>query len=123
MTDNSTEGAGQSFTDTQLWQTLNQCTKPDAHAVVTALEQWLPQIQKVLRSGGSSPTDFTLHDDGHSFRVAKRMFEVIPPETVEGLSPYELAFLVLPAYLHDIGMTPGCRKVSPHYQYLLTGVK
>ena len=33
----------------------------------------MPSIQTVLASGGTSPKDFTLHDEGHSFRVAERM--------------------------------------------------
>jgi len=76
----------------------------------------------VLKSGGTAPTDFTLHDEGHAFRVAERMAQIMPAETIEGLSSYELAFLLFSAYLHDIGMTPKRRKVSLHYNYLLTGV-
>ena len=110
-----------SWGETDLWKSLSTSNKPDASRVADVVKQWMPQIETVLRQGGTSPTDFTLHDDGHAYRVAQRMVEIMPPETLDGLTPYELAFLLLSAYLHDIGMTPEQRKVSLHYQYLLTG--
>ena len=104
-----------------LWKKLLSCDKHDAGQVVTILENWMPEIESVLKHGGSSPADFTLHDDEHAQRVVKRMAEIIPPETLDRLCPYELAFLLLSGYLHDIGMTPESKKVSLHYQYLVTG--
>lgn len=65
--------------------------------------------------------DFTLHDAEHSFRVAQRMTELIPPDVLPKLQAYELSLLLLSAYLHDIGMTPERKKVSGHYEYLLLG--
>ena len=53
----------------------------------------MPQIEAILAHGGTSPTDFTFHDAGHAFRVAQRMAEITPPQTLDGLCPYELAFL------------------------------
>ncbi len=82
---------------------------------------WMPKIETILAHGGTSPTDFTLHDAGHAFRVAQRMIDIVPQETLDGLSAHELAFLLMSAYLHDIGMSPEQRKVTLHYQYLLTG--
>lgn len=81
----------------------------------------MPRIQSILSQGGTSSNDFTLHDIGHAFRVAKRMSEIVPPDVFEALSEYELGLMILSAYLHDIGMTPERRNVSLHYQYLLTG--
>jgi hypothetical protein len=80
----------------------------------------MPKIQTVLVSGGTSPKDFTLHDAGHAFRVAERMREVAG-EAVGTLSDFELSFLILSAYLHDIGMTPEFKRVDNHYAYLITG--
>lgn len=80
----------------------------------------MPVIQGVLAQGGTSALDFTLHDSGHAFRVAQRMEQVIPIDVLPRLSSYELALLLLSAYLHDIGMTPERRKVNLHYQFLLT---
>ena len=37
------------------------------------------------------------------------------------LGDYELALLLLSAYLHDIGMTPERGKVLSHYRLLLDG--
>ncbi len=79
-------------------------------------------IQTVLQQGGTAATDFTLHDDQHSFRVTERMAEIVG-ELSGHLSGYELALLLLSAYLHDIGMTPEKRRVTDLYRRLLTGDK
>lgn len=84
------------------------------------LDSCMGRIQAVLQQGGTAATDFTLHDAQHGFRVAERMVEIIPAEVFEKLSAYELALLLLSAYLHDIGMTPERDRVTGHYRYLLT---
>ena len=108
------------WSDTILWTKLEVCKNADSADVATVLRVWMPLIETILAHAGTSPTDFTLHDAGHAFRVAQRMVEIMPPSTLNGLTPYELSFLLLSAYLHDIGMTPEQRKVSLHYDYLLT---
>ena len=82
----------------------------------------MPEIQAVLNSGGTSPKDFTLHDAGHSFRVAERI-QSITRDVTEGLGVFELCLLLLSAYLHDIGMTPKFKKVDSLYAFLLTGAE
>jgi hypothetical protein len=62
--------SGTTWRDTVLWQELTKCDLPDAHEVAVVLEGWLPEIENVLHHGGTSPPDFTLHDEGHAFRVA-----------------------------------------------------
>ncbi len=106
---------------TALWKLLGEDASPLARDVRHTLERCMPDIQTILSKGGTAATDFTLHDDGHAFRVAERMHEIIAPETLQGLSIYELAFLLLSAYLHDIGMTPQLRKVTSHFNFLLSG--
>lgn len=108
---------------TSLWGLLIDNPNPEAKHVVSVLRLWLPDIEHVLKSGGTAPLDFTLHDADHSFRVAQRMVGIIPKDVIGVLSPYELALLLLSAYLHDIGMTPEERIVSSHYNYLLSGQK
>jgi hypothetical protein len=81
----------------------------------------MPEIARVLAHGGSSPPDFTLHDAEHSFRVAEWMARLMPGGLLERLSEYEIALLLLSAYLHDIGMTPELDKVRRHRDFLLTG--
>jgi hypothetical protein len=49
------------------------------------------------------------------------MYEIIPTTTLQILSIYELAILLLSAYCHDIGMTPEYKKVKKHYDCLLFG--
>lgn len=65
----------------------------------------MPDIERVLNAG-TSPLDFTLHDAEHSFRVAEWMARIVPDDVLPKLSVYELALLLLSAYLHDIGMAP-----------------
>jgi hypothetical protein len=107
--------------DTKLWKTLSQRESGNAKSVNATLRLAMPKIEVVLRHGATAPLTFTLHDDGHSFRVAERMVEVVTPTLLEKLSTYELALLLLAAYLHDIGMTPEQQLVKRHYQFLLTG--
>ncbi len=104
-----------------LWVELQNKKTPESGPIRTTLNLIMPTIQKVLAQGGTAPNDFTLHDSGHAFRVAKQMVKVIPPDVMSKLSSYELALLLLSAYLHDIGMTPEQRKVTQLYNYLLTG--
>jgi len=74
-------------------------------------------IETILGKG-SSLKDFTLHDQDHSFRVAERMADIVLPDVLDKLSPFELAFLLFSAYLHDIGMTPEYSKVEQLYAHL-----
>ncbi len=116
-------GTQHNWHETTLWQHLETMTAPEVDPVRTMLKQAMPEIQAVLAQAGTSPSDFTLHDSNHSFRVAQRMAEIIPPDVLAKLSGYELALLLISAYLHDIGMTPEQQRVKLHHQYLVTGVK
>jgi len=111
----------QGWQATRLWAELGIKSGPEAEECRNLIEGCLPEIERILRSGGTSPLDFTLHDDGHSYRVAQRIAEIIPKDVLAELSEYEIALLLLSAYLHDIGMTPARRKVTDHLEYLKTG--
>ena len=107
---------------TSLWNTLRR--RDDAEANEQSrllLLQYMDKIELVLSKGGTAPLDFTLHDEDHAFRVAERMITILPNPLIPKLSGYEIALLILSAYLHDIGMTPSRGKVTEHYNYLLTG--
>ena len=110
-----------SWERTELWKLILQRRTQEGRAIRLLLEKWLPQIEKILLYGGTAPLDFTLHDSAHAQRVAVRMTQLIPSDVVSGLSTYELALLLLAAYLHDIGMTPEQRKVFNHFQFLVAG--
>ena len=103
-----------------MWKLIESRTDEHSRDCVATLTRIMPRIQQILSSGGTSPKDFTLHDQGHSFRVAKRMREIVG-DVAETLSAFDLSLLLLSAYLHDIGMTPEFKKVSAHYQFLLSG--
>jgi hypothetical protein len=96
-----------------------------AESMITLLKspQVMDKIVKILSKGGSTPKNFTLHDEEHSFRVAEKMWELIPVSTQKKLSAYEVGLLLLSAYLHDIGMSPEFDKVETHKKYLTTDVK
>jgi len=83
----------------------------------------MKKIEDILNKGGTMPKDFTLHDADHSYRVAVRMSELMPQESKNALTSYELGFLLLSAYLHDIGMSPEFDKVESHRLYLTTDDK
>ena len=120
-------GKPKTWTDTKLWKELVKRARKggDSHEVAEKIkgqvEQWLDQIQGVLAQGHTDPQDFTLHDHEHSFRVAERMIELLRPAQLRYLSDYEIALLLLAAYLHDIGMNPERAKINAIHQYLLTG--
>ena len=112
-----------SWNTTQLWTSLARCTDGGAEAVQNVLRDVMPQIEAVLESGGTAALDFTLHDAHHAYRVATRMIELIPQDTLPSLSSYELGLLLLSAYLHDIGMTPERSRLSDLFRYLLSGTR
>ena len=110
---------------TQVWKRLSKINNDEADKVKSFLldKFCMDRIEKILNTGSTSPKDFTLHDADHSFRVVERIWELIPVSTQKILSEYELAFLLLSAYLHDIGMTPEYKKVNNHSICLKTRTK
>ena len=48
--------------------------------------------------------EYTPHDIDHSELVLKRINELIPDALKEDLKTYEIFFLIVSAYLHDLGM-------------------
>jgi hypothetical protein len=115
--------------DTQIWKELERRAQlPNFAApncelkrLKSALTLKMPNIEAILADGGTSRLDFTLHDSKHSFRVAERMADLMPAGLLEKLSEYELALLLLSAYLHDIGMTPAQSKILGLEELLLDG--
>lgn len=103
-----------------LWQLLSSRQGADAEEVKATVTLCLRAANEILDKSETAPKDFTLHDSDHSLRVAENMSKIIPQETQNELSDYELAFLLLSAYLHDIGMHPDRSRITAHYEYLLT---
>ena len=88
------------------------------------LQNALPGIETILKSGGTTAYQFTLHDAEHAFRVAERMAGLLlSTELLGQLGDFEIAFLLLAAYLHDIGMTPERTLADRHWRYLTLGDK
>lgn len=105
----------------KLWNSISEQSKKHHESFLASITICMNNIEEILKSAGTSPLDFTLHDDQHSFRVATRMCEIISPDTFDYLSTYEKVLLLMSAYLHDIGMTPTRGTVSKHYKYFSTG--
>jgi len=103
--------------DTNLWKALVNITD-EGHPMRRLLQSRMRDVEVILRKAGTSPKDFTLHDADHSFRVAELIVELIPADVFSFLSAYELGFLILAAYLHDIGMNPEWDLIAGHVGYL-----
>jgi hypothetical protein len=117
------EVAGASWTDTGLWKLLQSRPSNHFHQKLQAwLHGTLPAVEVLLSSAGTSPRNFTLHDDQHSFRVAERMLALLPTNTAAELSEIELGLLLASAYLHDIGMSPAFDWVQKVFDWLLDGL-
>lgn len=106
--------------DTQLFAALKERKGDTAKNLTNLLErpQVMRNIEEILSDKSTTPKNFTLHDEQHSFRVAERMWDLIPDKTKKILSDYELALLLMAAYLHDMGMSPAFEKVERHRQFL-----
>ncbi len=107
------------WTDTRLWQQISQDNSSVPSLPTASLQSWMSDIEAVIAHGATAPTDFTLHDAGHAFRVAERMIDLIPSDVLTQLSRHELVLLLLSAYLHDIGMSPIQKTVKILHDYLL----
>lgn len=107
--------------ETKIYQEIKKRVGDNQNEVKTLLDNAavLDSIQSILNKGNTTPKDFTLHDADHSFRVAEKMWDIIPTQTQEALTDYELGFLLLSAYLHDIGMSPDYEKVEKHRKFLV----
>lgn len=113
-----------SWKKSALWGSLQELAAqgaPYADQVIMLLGKCMPQIELMLHAGGTSPSSFTLHDAGHSYRVADRMAWLMSPPTLRALSALEIGALLLSAYLHDIGMTPEASRVHSLDAYLREG--
>jgi len=113
--------AGRTWEDTQLWHELLGSNDEPAPKLRRLLEAVLPDVEEVLDGGGTIPLNFTLHDAEHSWRVAQWMAELAGEEVLSGMQPYDLATLLLSAYLHDIGMSPEGGKVEAYFDFLISG--
>jgi hypothetical protein len=111
----------QGWRDTALWKQLTE-RGVGCESLRHYLASWLDDVETLLAKGGTAPLSFTLHDDEHSFRVAERMYDLLPETTLAKLSDLELGLLLSSAYLHDIGMNPRREVVSQIRDYLLSGV-
>jgi len=62
----------------------------------------MPTIQRIVKSSSTSPTDFTLHDEEHAFRVAEWMYKIIPSMTWQA----DVDFTLMRVARNPQGSTP-----------------
>jgi hypothetical protein len=105
---------------TKLWDELKERGDEPAPRLRRILERVIPEVETVLDQGDTMPANFTLHDSGHSWRVARWMGR-LAGDLLPRLSSHDLGMLLLSAYLHDIGMTPPLGRVRAHHAHLLSG--
>jgi Histidine kinase-, DNA gyrase B-, and HSP90-like ATPase len=111
------------WSETDLVLTLRGRHTAASEAILGSLNDSLPEIETILRAGGTAPIRFTLHDSDHSFRVAQMMASLAGEHFLQSCSEIEIAMLLLAAYSHDIGMTPERNLAKRHWDYLITGNK
>jgi hypothetical protein len=70
------------------------------HEIEAIKNEAIPLLKEILVTF----SEFTPHDMSHSELVLKRMNDVIPDSLKEELRSYEIYFLIVSAYLHDLGM-------------------
>ena len=115
-------GVNPGWRHTRLRQELDSREEEAAVDLKPIVAEVMPDAESILNSG-TSPLSFSLHDAGHSFRVAERMAEILDAQDglLGSLDPHDLGMLLLSAYLHDIGMSPELSRLQDHYSFLLTG--
>jgi hypothetical protein len=97
-----------SFTElreTNIWKYLNEIDSQYASRAISFVEHLTP----VLKSIQEIFPFYTRHDAHHSYRVLKRMGEVIQPDCIKGdtvlsFTNIEAFLLICSAYAHDLGM-------------------
>ncbi len=107
--------------NTALWANLETLGR-ESEELRSYVRGCLNHVASLLSNSFTSPPDFTLHDENHSFRVAQRIFDLIPASSLGSLSDLEHALLLMASYLHDVGMTPAMALVTGIRSYLLTGL-
>ncbi|MGC1851942.1 MAG: hypothetical protein WA687_05815 [Solirubrobacterales bacterium] len=114
-------GRRDTWRETRLWEELLRRGEEPALKVRHLLEDVLPPVEVVLNKGGTTSLNMTLHEAEHSWRVAQWMAEIAGEEVLAEMEPYDLAMLLLSAYLHDIGMTPEAGRVEDFLDFLIDG--
>ncbi len=107
---------------TEDWRLLSDEDNDETINIRAILQTNLPDITHIL-SSGRNDTDrlYAARRRAPPSRRQTDASKIVPDDVLSKLSSYEVALLLLSAYLHDIGMHPAQRKVSTHYEYILTG--
>lgn len=78
--------------------------KPIGEKLCHQLEQVEKAATPLLAKITETFPDYTIHDIRHSKSVVGILSWLVPKELMQSLNAYEIYFLIMSAYLHDIGM-------------------
>ena len=78
--------------------------KPGGEDLVHSLKLIKKRAEPLLAKIVETFPEYTIHDIRHSEKVLENLDEIIPDPLKEELNAYELYFIKIAAYLHDIGM-------------------
>lgn len=78
--------------------------RPEGNNLVHRIEIIKREVTPLLETIRDNFPEYTPHDITHSEIVLKRVNELIPDTLKEKLETYEIYFLIISAYLHDLGM-------------------
>jgi HD superfamily phosphodiesterase len=78
--------------------------KPGGEDLVHSLKLIKRRAEPLLAKIVETFPEYTIHDIRHSEKVLENLDEIIPDPLKEELNAYELYFIKIAAYLHDIGM-------------------
>lgn len=98
--------------ETKIYMELKKKDDDQVDALVTLVNEIFEDCTQIHKTIVKSMPDYTLHDEIHLQKIIELMDRLIPPSTLQNLSPLELAGLILSAALHDIGMAPSQEKVA-----------
>jgi hypothetical protein len=78
--------------------------KPDGEKLFHRLEDVRKRAEPLLSRIIQTFPDYTTHDIKHSEEILEKLRETIPESLKDRLNAYEVYFLIVATYLHDIGM-------------------
>jgi HD superfamily phosphodiesterase len=82
---------------------INKLKNKD-NLLISKVEILRDKIEPLLAQIKVTFPEYTLHDVRHSDQIVYLFDEIIPESLMESMNKWELFFLTMSAYLHDIGM-------------------
>ena len=93
---------------TRVYKELHKQANADpiTRDLISIVDEVFEECRQIHKTVLRHLPEYTLHDEEHLLRTVELMDRLLPPSTLQNLTPLELAGLILSAALHDIGMAP-----------------